>query len=84
MLEEMNQMSINSSWTASAEQYAPTFHPWPLRQRIIMNYNIDGYSKKEGRVYIEWKLKKAVCCLWYTKFTEKKRQNSLKKAREFP
>lgn len=26
-----------------------------------MNYNIDGYSKKEGRVYIEWKLKKAVC-----------------------
>ena len=23
-------------------------------------------------------------CLWYTKFTEKKRQNSLKKAREIP
>ena len=33
----------------------------PLRQRIIMNYNIDGYSKEEGRAYIEWKLKKAGC-----------------------
>ena len=26
-----------------------------------MNYNIDGYSKEEGRSYIEWKLKKAGC-----------------------
>lgn len=26
-----------------------------------MNYNIDGYSKEEGRVYIEWKIKKAGC-----------------------
>lgn len=25
----------------------------PLRQRIIMNYNIDGYSKEKGRAYIE-------------------------------
>ena len=33
----------------------------PLRQRIIMNYNIDGYSKEEGRAYIEWKLKKVGC-----------------------
>ena len=33
----------------------------PLRQRIIMNYNVDGYSKEEGRAYIEWKLKKAGC-----------------------
>lgn len=33
----------------------------PLRQRIIMNYNIDGYSKEEGRSYMEWKLKKAGC-----------------------
>ena len=33
----------------------------PLRQRIIMNYNIDGYSKEEGRSYIEWKIKKAGC-----------------------
>ena len=33
----------------------------PLRQRIIMNYNIDGYSKEEGRSYIEWKLKNAGC-----------------------
>ena len=38
----------------------PTIHE-PLRQRIIMNYNIDGYSKEEGRAYIEWKLKKAGC-----------------------
>ena len=30
----------------------------PLRQRIIMNYNVDGYSKEEGRAYMEWKLKK--------------------------
>ena len=33
----------------------------PLRQRIIMNYNMDCYSKEEGRAYIEWKLKKAGC-----------------------
>ena len=33
----------------------------PLRQRILMNYNIEGYSKEEGRAYIEWKLKKAGC-----------------------
>ena len=33
----------------------------PLRQRIIMNYNIDGYSKEEGRQYIDMKLKKAGC-----------------------
>ena len=33
----------------------------PLRQRVIMNYNIDGYSKEEGRAYIGWKLKKAGC-----------------------
>lgn len=31
----------------------------PLRQRIIMNYNINGYTKNESRSYIEWKLKKA-------------------------
>lgn len=31
----------------------------PLRQRIIMNYNLDGYSKEEGRDYIECKLKNA-------------------------
>lgn len=24
-----------------------------------MNYNIDGYSKEEGRSYIEWKIQKA-------------------------
>ena len=28
---------------------------------IIMNYNVDGYSKEEGRAYIKWKLKKAGC-----------------------
>ena len=33
----------------------------PLRQRIIMNYNIDGYTKEEGRGYIENKLKGAGC-----------------------
>ena len=33
----------------------------PLRQRTIMNYNMDCYSKEEGRAYIEWKLKKAGC-----------------------
>ncbi len=26
-----------------------------------MNYNVDGYSKEEGRACIEWKLKKAGC-----------------------
>lgn len=33
----------------------------PLRQRIIMNYNLDALSKEEGRSYIEGKLKKAGC-----------------------
>lgn len=33
----------------------------PLRQRIIMNYNIDGYAKDEGRSYISSKLKGAGC-----------------------
>ena len=33
----------------------------PLRQRIIMNYNLEGYSKEEGREYIAKKLKGAGC-----------------------
>lgn len=33
----------------------------PLYQRIIMNYNIEGYSKEEGRIYIANKLKGAGC-----------------------
>lgn len=33
----------------------------PLRQRIIMNYTIDGYSKEEGRQYILKKLAGAGC-----------------------
>ena len=33
----------------------------PLRQRIIMNYNIDGYTKEEGHSYIDSKLKGAGC-----------------------
>ena len=33
----------------------------PLRQRIIMNYNIDGLTKDEGREYISRKLKGAGC-----------------------
>ena len=33
----------------------------PLRQRIIMNYHLDGLSKEEGREYIEKKLKGAGC-----------------------
>ena len=33
----------------------------PLRQRIIMNYNIEGLSKEEGREYIGVKLKGAGC-----------------------
>lgn len=31
----------------------------PLRQRIIMNYNLEGLSKDEGRIYISEKLKGA-------------------------
>jgi len=31
----------------------------PLRQRIIMNYNIEGYTKEEGREYIETKLRQS-------------------------
>lgn len=33
----------------------------PLRQRIVMNYNLDGMSKEEGRYYISEKLKGAGC-----------------------
>lgn len=33
----------------------------PLRQRLLINYNIDGYTKAEGREYIENKLKGAGC-----------------------
>lgn len=31
----------------------------PLRQRIIMNYNMEGLSKDEGRMYISEKIKGA-------------------------
>ena len=33
----------------------------PLRQRIVMNYNLEGMSKAEGRSYIETKLQGAGC-----------------------
>ncbi len=33
----------------------------PLRQRIIMNYNLDGLNKEEGREYILTKLQGAGC-----------------------
>ena len=33
----------------------------PLRQRIIMNYNVDGLTKEEGRQYIAKKLEGAGC-----------------------
>ena len=33
----------------------------PLRQRIVMNYNLDGLIKEEGRLYISEKLKGAGC-----------------------
>ena len=31
----------------------------PLRQRIVMNYNLEGLTKEEGRAYIAAKLKAA-------------------------
>lgn len=33
----------------------------PLRQRVVMNYNLDGISKEEGKTYISEKLKGAGC-----------------------
>ena len=33
----------------------------PLRQRIVMNYDLDGMSKEEGRRYIQEKLRGADC-----------------------
>ena len=33
----------------------------PLKQRIVMNYNLEGLSKDEGKTYIEEKLKGAGC-----------------------
>lgn len=33
----------------------------PLRQRIVMNYDLEGLTKEEGRLYIQTKLKGAGC-----------------------
>lgn len=33
----------------------------PLRQRIVMNYHLDGLSREEGRIYISEKLRGAGC-----------------------
>ena len=33
----------------------------PLRKRIVMNYDLDGMSKEEGRRYIQEKLRGADC-----------------------
>lgn len=33
----------------------------PLRQRLVMNYNMEGLSKEEGRIYVTEKLKGAGC-----------------------
>lgn len=33
----------------------------PLRQRIVMNYHMEGMSKEEGRLYIKKKLEAAGC-----------------------
>ncbi|MEE1163145.1 MAG: AAA family ATPase [Lachnospiraceae bacterium] len=33
----------------------------PFRQRIVMNYNLEGLTKEEGRAYISTKLKGAGC-----------------------
>ena len=34
----------------------------PLRQRIVMNYNVDGLTKEEGRAYISTKMKSSGTC----------------------
>lgn len=44
---------LNSTLRLSAHE--------PLRQRVIMSYNLDGYSKEEGREYIARKLEGAGC-----------------------
>lgn len=33
----------------------------PLKQRVVMNYNLEGLSKEEGKLYISEKLKGAGC-----------------------
>lgn len=33
----------------------------PLRQRLVMNYNLEGLTKEEGRFYVSEKLKGAGC-----------------------
>ncbi len=35
----------------------------PLRQRLVMTYNLEGLTKEEGRIYIESKIKGAGCHL---------------------
>lgn len=45
--------SLNSAFSLSVNE--------PLKQRLIMNYNLEGLSKEEGRYYIGKKLTSAKC-----------------------
>ena len=48
-------------WPATAQQYpAPNIHE-PFRQRIVMNYNLEGMTKAEGHSYVTAKLNGAGC-----------------------
>lgn len=47
------QPQLNSTLSLTAHE--------PLRQRIVMNYHMEGLSKESGKIYIEEKLKGAGC-----------------------
>lgn len=47
------QSQINSTLRLTAHE--------PLRQRLVMNYNMEGLTKEEGKLYIQEKLKGAGC-----------------------
>ena len=58
-----------------------------LASIVKFNFQLDPYEKDILFLFCgrrSDRIKGLVWCLWYTKFTEKKRQNSLKKAREIP
>ena len=54
----------------------------PLRQRLVMNYNMEGLSKEEGRIYVTEKPNGAGC--WQTVFEENALEAVLNSANSTP
>ena len=95
-MRELYDIEISDSTISRiTDKILPIVKEWqerPLEEiyAVVFMDAIHYHVRNEGRI-----VKRAVYiaigidmegykCLWYTKFTEKKRQNSLKKAREIP